>query len=114
MQTWVIVSWVFVAILTGINIYFFLKLKESAEQMLRAAFPGAKDMNEAVGKMQQMMKGMGGMGGMGGMYGGGMNGMNQGNQQGRPLLERMSMYVYQLCEIAQMVEFNANGLYSFF
>ena len=58
--------------------------------------------------------GMYGMGGMGGMYGGGMYGMNQGNQQGRPLLERMSMYVYQLCEIAQMVEFNANGLYSFF
>ena len=29
------------------------------------------------------------------------------------MLERMSMYVYQLCEIAQMVEFNANGLYSF-
>jgi hypothetical protein len=30
------------------------------------------------------------------------------------MLERMSMYVYQLCEIAQMVEFNANGLYGFF
>lgn len=26
----------------------------------------------------------------------------------------MSVYVYQLCEIAQMVEFNASGLYSFF
>ena len=34
--------------------------------------------------------------------------------QNRPLLERMSAYVYQLCEIAQMVEFNANGLYAFF
>jgi hypothetical protein len=52
--------------------------------------------------------GMYGMGGMGGMYGQG------GNMQNRPLLERMSAYVYQLCEIAQMVEFNANGLYAFF
>jgi peroxin-13 len=38
--------------------------------------------------------GMYGMGGMGGMYGQG------GNMQNRPLLERMSAYVYQLCEIA--------------
>jgi len=29
-------------------------------------------------------------------------------------LERMNMYIYQLCEIAQMVEFNANGLYGFY
>ena len=97
MQTWVIVSWVFVAILTGINIYFFLKLKESAEQMLKAAFPGAKDMNEAVAKMQQMMKGMGGMGGMGGL--GGMAGAGAARGKGagtedqlaaaRKMLERM-------------------------
>lgn len=53
--------------------------------------------------------GMGGYG-MGGMYGG-MYGMN--GQQGS-FLERMSMYVYQLCEIAQMVEYNANGLYAFY
>ncbi len=47
------------------------------------------------------MMGGGMYGGMGGMYGG-MGGMygNQGNMQNRPLLERMSMYVYQLCEIA--------------
>lgn len=63
--------------------------------------------------MGGMYGGMGGMyGGMGGMYGG--MGMQGGNMQGRPLLERMSMYVFQLCEIAQMVEFNANGLYQFF
>ena len=68
------------------------------------------------GRGMGMGMGMGGMyGGMGGM-GGGMYGMggNQGNMQGRPFLERMSAYVYQLCEIAQMVEFNANGIYSFF
>ena len=68
------------------------------------------------------MEGMGGMGGMGGMYGGGMYGggmygngmygggmygMNQG--QGGPMvfLQNMQMFVYQFCEIAQMVECNA-------
>lgn len=58
-----------------------------------------------------MGMGMGGMGGMGGMYG---NQMNNGGGANRPMLERMSTYVYQLCEIAQMVEFNANGLAAFF
>mmetsp|Transcript_750 Transcript_750/g.421 ORF Transcript_750/g.421 Transcript_750/m.421 type:complete len:142 (+) Transcript_750:155-580(+) len=69
-----------------------------------------------------MYGGMGGMGmyrpGMyGGMYGGGMyggmGGMGMmGNSQSH--LEKMNMYVFQLCEIAQMVEMNAHGLYSFF
>lgn len=35
-----------------------------------------------------------------------------GNSQS--YLERMSMFVSQLCEIASMVEYNAHGLYSFF
>lgn len=50
-----------------------------------------------------------------GMYGSGMYGAGGGlfgNSQG--YLDKMNQYVYQLCEIAQMVEFNANGLYSFF
>lgn len=73
--------------------------------------------------------GMGGMGGMGmgmgmgggmygrGMYGGmggmgmGMGGQNGGNMQ---FFEKAQMYIYQLCEIAQMVEFNAHGLAGFF
>ncbi len=29
-------------------------------------------------------------------------------------MESMNMYVYQLCEIAQMVEFNAHGLHAFY
>jgi hypothetical protein len=74
MSTWVIVSWVFVAILTGVNIFVFLKLKSASEQMLKMAFPGAKDMNDALSRMQGMMRQMGGskgpgrpgMGGMGG------------------------------------------------
>ena len=59
--------------------------------------------------------GMGGMygGGMygGGMYGGGMQGNNSG-QQG--FFEKAQMYIFQLCEIAQMVEFNASGLAAFY
>ena len=54
MSAWIIVSWVFVAILTGINIFVFIKLKSASEQMLKMAFPGAKDMNEALSKMQTM------------------------------------------------------------
>lgn len=69
MSTWVITSWVFVAILTGVNIFVFLKLKGASEQMLKMAFPNAKNMNEALGQMQKMMGGMGGrmpnMGGKG-------------------------------------------------
>jgi len=70
MSTWVIVSWVFVLLITGINVFLFLKLKQASEQMMQMAFPGAKNMNEAMGRMQQMMQGMnrgprsgGGMGG---------------------------------------------------
>jgi hypothetical protein len=64
MSTWVIISWVLVAILTAINIVLFIKLKQASEQMMKMAFPNAKNMNEAVASMQQMMGGMGGMGGM--------------------------------------------------
>jgi hypothetical protein len=78
MTSWVITSWVFVAILTGVNIFVFLKLKGASEQMLKMAFPNAKNMNEALGQMQKMMGGMGGkMPNMGGM--GGKNGKNGKN-----------------------------------
>src|SRR4051794_544827 len=71
MSFWVIVSWVFVFILTGINVFIFLKLKQASEQMLKMAFPNAKNMNEALAGMQQMMGGMQGMQGvMGGARGG--------------------------------------------
>lgn len=56
MSTWVIISWVFVAILTAINVVVFLKLKQASEQMMKMAFPGAKNMNEAMEGMQNMMK----------------------------------------------------------
>ena len=69
MSVWIIISWVSVAIITGINIFVFLKLKEASEQMLKMAFPGAKDMNQAMSQMQQMMGSMGGA--MPGVPGGG-------------------------------------------
>ncbi len=65
MTTWVIISWVFVALLTAGNIFFFLKLKGASEQMMKTAFPGAKNMADAMKQMQGMMAGM-----KGGMPGG--------------------------------------------
>ena len=69
------------------------------------------------------MGGYGGMGmgmgmGMGGMYGRGM-GMGMGGMYGGMngeggFFEKAQMYIYQLCEIAQMVEFNAHGIGGFF
>lgn len=78
MSTWVIISWVLVAILTGINIAIFLKLKSASEQMMKMAFPNAKNMQEAMGQMQGMMSGMNRGGGRGGnpfAGGGGRPGM---------------------------------------
>lgn len=60
MTTWVIISWVFVAILTGVNIFVFMKLKKASEQMMKMAFPGSKNMGDAMSQMQNMMSGMGG------------------------------------------------------
>ena len=62
MSTWIILSWVFVLLLTGINIFIFLKLKQASEQMMKMAFPNAKNMNEALSQMQGMFQGMQGMG----------------------------------------------------
>jgi hypothetical protein len=59
MSIWVIISWVLVAILTAANIVFFLKLKKASEQMLKMAFPGAKNMNEALTQMQSMARNVG-------------------------------------------------------
>ena len=58
MSFWIILSWVLVIVLTAINVVVFLKLKQASEQMMKMAFPGAKNMNEAMGRMQQMLGGM--------------------------------------------------------
>ncbi len=75
MSIWIILSWVFVIVLTAINIIVFLKLKQASEQMMKMAFPGVKDMNEALARMQQMTRGLnrGPQKGMGG-------GIPQGNR----------------------------------
>ena len=59
-----------------------------------------------------MMGGMGGMG-MGGMYGGGM-GMGMNGSDGPGFFMRTQMYLYQLCEIANMVAMNAEQLGGFY
>src|SRR3954451_6447420 len=58
MSVWIILSWVLVAILTAVNVVIFLKLKSASEQMMKMAFPNAKNMNEALSQMQGMMGGM--------------------------------------------------------
>ena len=80
MSTWGIISWIFVAVLTAINIFLFLKLKGASEQMMKMAFPGAKDMGAAMEQMQKMMGGMGAGGGMPGR--GGMPQMGRGQIKG--------------------------------
>jgi hypothetical protein len=64
-MNWVIVSWIFVALLTAVNVFVFIKLKSASEQMMKMAFPNAKNMNDAMSQMQGMMGGMKGMGGPG-------------------------------------------------
>jgi hypothetical protein len=88
MSFWIITSWIFVALLTGVNVFIFLKLKSASEQMLQMAFPGTKDMGEAMKKMQQMM---GGMGAMGGARGGRGPGMPSGGNQDQQLKAAMQM-----------------------
>jgi hypothetical protein len=58
MSTWIILSWVLVLVLTAINVFVFLKLKQASEQMMQMAFPGAKNMNEAMARMQSMTRGL--------------------------------------------------------
>jgi hypothetical protein len=58
MSIWIIISWVLVLVLTAINIFLFLKLKQASEQMMKMAFPGTKNMNEALAKMQNMTRSM--------------------------------------------------------
>lgn len=69
MSFWVSLSWILVAVLTAINVVVFLKLKGASEQMMKMAFPNAKNMGDAMNQMQKMMQGMGGMQGFGGKGG---------------------------------------------
>lgn len=88
MNTWIIISWVAVAILTGINIFVFLKLKKASTQMMKMAFPQAKNMGDALSQMQAMMgslqKGRGGN-----PFAGGNPQMNQQMKMAMDMLNRM-------------------------
>jgi hypothetical protein len=78
MSTWIILSWVFVLILTAVNVVVFIKLKSASEQMMKMAFPGAANMNEAVAQMQKMMGNT--RGGRPGFPGGGGKGQDKDAQ----------------------------------
>jgi hypothetical protein len=91
MSTWIIISWIGVAALTGVNVFVFLKLKGASEQMMKMAFPGAKDMGAAMQQMQQMMGGLQNRGG-GGKSGpriGGQPNMDQQLKQAMDMLQKM-------------------------
>jgi hypothetical protein len=59
-MNWLIVSWVVCGLLIALNIFVFLKLKSASQQMMKMAFPKAKNMNDAMSQMQGMLGGMGG------------------------------------------------------
>lgn len=73
MSTWVIVSWVSVAVITGVNIFVFLKLMGIVKPMLKMMFPNAKNMSEALIQAQNMMGSMGKMGMPGAPKGGNLD-----------------------------------------
>jgi len=103
MSTWIIISWVGVAALSGVNVFVFLKLKGASEQMMKMAFPGAKDMGAAMQQMQAMMGNMGGTQNRGGpaprgaggfgkpqaRVGGGQPNMDQQLKQAMDMLQKM-------------------------
>ena len=92
MSTWIIISWIGVAALTGVNVFVFLKLKGASEQMMKMAFPGAKDMGAAMQQMQQMMGGLqnrGGAASRGGPRIGGQPNMDQQLKQAMDMLQKM-------------------------
>lgn len=80
MSTWVVISWISVGILTAVNIFVFLKLKQASEQMMKMMFPGAKNMNEALSQMQKMMGSLQRGGGRPGFPGGFQRGQRGGKQ----------------------------------
>lgn len=87
MTFWIIVSWVFVALLTAVNVFFFIKLKKASDQMMKMAFPGAKNMNDAVSQMQRMMGQMGA--GRGGFPSGGPAGLNKNDPRVKAAMDML-------------------------
>jgi hypothetical protein len=106
MTTWVIISWIFVAILTGVNVFVFLKLKTASDQMMKMAFPNAKNSGDAMAQAQQMMAGMG-MGGAGGGKAGAQPDMGALMQQmNNP---KMQQQMKQAMEMLSKMQQNGKG-----
>ena len=63
-MSWVLVSWIFVAILTAINVFVFIKLKNASQQMMQmmGGKNGMPDMNAMMSQVQNMMGGKPGQG----------------------------------------------------
>ncbi len=85
----IILSWVFVALLTTVNIVIFLKLKKASTDMMKMAFPGSKGMGDAMAQMQAMMGKM--QGGKGGPnpFGGNNPNMNAQMKMAMDMLAQM-------------------------
>jgi hypothetical protein len=91
MSFWIILSWILVIVLTAINVVVFWKLKQASEQMMKMAFPGANNMNEAMARMQQML--------------GGMNrGPMKGQGQGRPGGQQMDAQLRAAMDMLQQMQ----------
>ncbi|MBI4925960.1 MAG: hypothetical protein HY843_08565 [Bdellovibrio sp.] len=58
MSFWMTFSWILVGILTTVNIFAFIKLKQVSQQMLKMAFPGAKNFKDGMAHMESQMKEM--------------------------------------------------------
>ncbi len=94
-----IFGWIFVALITGVNIFVFLKLKQASEQVMKMAFPKAKNLDEAVSQMGSMFGKMG----MGGAAGG------PGGAQGNPFAAMAQMskspeFQQQMKQAMQMLQ----------
>lgn len=60
-MVWTVFSWVFVAGLTAINVFIFLKFKKVTEDMMKSVMPGFKfgDLGPMMAQAQKMMQGLG-------------------------------------------------------
>ncbi len=85
--TWMVISWVFVGLFTGLNIFIFLKLKKASDQMMKMAFPGAKGAGDAMAQMQKMAEMM--KRGGGNPFAGGAGGMNPQMKAAMQMLQQM-------------------------
>lgn len=89
MTFWMIVSWVFVVLLTAANVAFFVFVKKKMlDPMAKMAFPGSKSFLDAARQAQSMMGGMKGRGGPPPGFGG-MGGMNPNDPRLKQAMEML-------------------------